>query len=388
METPKKSPEEAQEPVSGPGHLLCQARKAASLDQKDVARHLNLELRFVDALERDDYEHMPPATFVRGYLIAYAKLVKVDIDKVLDLFDMDTTRIDTLRTKSMTRRQASMGDPSMRGVTYALVIALGVFSLIWWQGEFGSSSDGGDASSAEDEIAASVSSPRPGRDEPEEPPVVEVPEDPAPSAEAAAGIPEPQETGMASAPVESATESAGTVPENVDAETDVSTPSASAPISESDRAELDAAVALSLNFDGLGAVSTEDASPVSDGASAESDPVSRSVATQSESLEPSQPLTRSGGLRVGSQGEDRLFLSVNADCWVSVADARDRRLVYRIVPGGSTVSVLGDAPFRVTFGNAEAVDVRFNGEVFDHRAFHRGNIARFSIPSASESLDQ
>ena len=386
METPKKSPEEAQEPVSGPGHLLCQARKAASLDQKDVARHLNLELRFVDALERDDYEHMPPATFVRGYLIAYAKLVKVDVDKVLDLFDMDTTRIDTLRTKSMTRRQASMGDPSMRGVTYALVIALGVFSLIWWQGEFGSS-DGGDASSAEDEVAVSVSSPRTGRDAPEEPPAVEVPQDPAPSAEVAAAIPEPRDTGMASAPVESAIESAGTVPENVDAETDVSTPSASAPISESDRAELDAAVALSLNFDGLGAVSTEDAL-ASGEASTGSDPVSGNDATQSESLERAQPLTRSGGLRVGSQGEDRLFLSVNADCWVSVADARDRRLVYRIVRGGSTVSVLGDAPFRVTIGNAEAVDVRFNGEVFDHRAFHRGNIARFSIPVDSESSDQ
>ena len=144
---------------------------------------------------------------------------------------------------------------------------------------------------------------------------------------------------------------------------------------------MDAAVALSLQFDGL-AVSEGDASAAG-GASAGSGAVTEGGTAEARP----ESLPRSGSLRVGSQGDDRLFLTVNADCWVSVADARDRRLVYRIVRGGGSVSVRGDAPFRVTFGNAQAVDVRFNGEVFDHSAFHRGNIARFSIPPASESPD-
>ncbi|QDX81180.1 hypothetical protein B9N43_07960 [Denitratisoma sp. DHT3] len=77
-------PPTAQEP---PGAQLRQAREAAGLALGDVAQILKFSSRQIDALERDDYQVLPGATFVRGFVRAYAKLLKLDAAALLSLLD-------------------------------------------------------------------------------------------------------------------------------------------------------------------------------------------------------------------------------------------------------------------------------------------------------------
>lgn len=70
-----------------PGKLLVWARERAGLTQEQVSKELYMTLTKVRALESDDYRHMGSDTFTRGYLRAYANLVKLDVVQVLAAYD-------------------------------------------------------------------------------------------------------------------------------------------------------------------------------------------------------------------------------------------------------------------------------------------------------------
>jgi len=65
------------------GALLGAAREASGLSIDAVAQQLKLAPRQVRALEEGDYTHLPGRTFVRGFVRNYARLVRLDPDKVL-----------------------------------------------------------------------------------------------------------------------------------------------------------------------------------------------------------------------------------------------------------------------------------------------------------------
>jgi cytoskeleton protein RodZ len=70
-------------PAVTAGALLGAAREASGLSIDAVAQQLKLAPRQVRALEEDDFTHLPGRTFVRGFVRSYARLVRLDPDKVL-----------------------------------------------------------------------------------------------------------------------------------------------------------------------------------------------------------------------------------------------------------------------------------------------------------------
>lgn len=60
------------------GEQLRAARKARLLEVVDVAQTLKLGPRQVEALENGDWQGLPGATFVRGFVRNYARLVQID----------------------------------------------------------------------------------------------------------------------------------------------------------------------------------------------------------------------------------------------------------------------------------------------------------------------
>ncbi len=79
-------------------------------------------------------------------------------------------------------------------------------------------------------------------------------------------------------------------------------------------------------------------------------------------------------------GEIRLTLRFTGDCWTEVSDASGRRLFFDLGRDGRSVSVSGQAPLSVLFGNADNVSVRVNGTAYTiSPADRRGETARLTI---------
>lgn len=63
-------------------------------------------------------------------------------------------------------------------------------------------------------------------------------------------------------------------------------------------------------------------------------------------------------------GEDLLTVVFIQDCWVQVTDATGKVLFAQLQRTGDNLQLFGQAPFRVMLGNARAVEIMLNGEVF------------------------
>lgn len=66
-----------------PGRMLQEARTRLGLSVAEVSERLKLAPRQVVAIEKCDFESLPEATYVRGYLRSYAQLAGVPADAVL-----------------------------------------------------------------------------------------------------------------------------------------------------------------------------------------------------------------------------------------------------------------------------------------------------------------
>lgn len=72
---------------SGIGARLKAAREAAGLGLGEVADRLKLSLRQLDAIERDDFDALPGATFVRGFVRNYARFLEVDPEPLMQALE-------------------------------------------------------------------------------------------------------------------------------------------------------------------------------------------------------------------------------------------------------------------------------------------------------------
>jgi cytoskeleton protein RodZ len=68
---------------AGPGRMLAQLRSERKLSVTDVAQRLKYGARQIEALEAEDFDKLPGATFVRGMIRGYAKLLAVDPEPLL-----------------------------------------------------------------------------------------------------------------------------------------------------------------------------------------------------------------------------------------------------------------------------------------------------------------
>ncbi len=70
-----------------PGQRLLEARQRAGLSQEQVAQELKIQLKKIQALEEDNYHQMFSEVFARGYLRSCAKLLHLDGEELVRLYD-------------------------------------------------------------------------------------------------------------------------------------------------------------------------------------------------------------------------------------------------------------------------------------------------------------
>lgn len=67
----------------GPGAMLRMAREARGTTIAEVAAALKLSPRQIEAIESEDFSRLAGATFIRGFIRNYAKLLRIDAGPVL-----------------------------------------------------------------------------------------------------------------------------------------------------------------------------------------------------------------------------------------------------------------------------------------------------------------
>lgn len=328
--------DELQEPVllPSPGRLLHEARVAKKLGVEKVADVLRLSPRVIQALEADDTGNLPAAAFVRGYLRAYAKMLGVSAEQVVDAYNQ-LNGIDQpdIKLKKSIKTQASSRDPRMRVATYLIVGVLSLLLAFWWYAERDLS---GQSARFDTGLTPLPAGSQPAGD------TVGSTEDASALAPEDAAVTDTlaQEAEPIPAQTETSADQAATAPAVVPGAT------RTAPVQEQK-------VAVPA------AMETANARP--------GDAREGAVANTAETA--------------AVQG-DHLQLQVNGDSWIEVHDADGKRLVYDLVRGGKTVDIYGRMPFKVSLGNSVGVIVRLNGERFDHSAYNHGNLARFELGGA------
>ncbi len=65
------------------GTALREARARLGLSVGEVSHHIKFAPRQVEALEADDFEHLPETTFLRGFVRSYARLLQLDVEPLL-----------------------------------------------------------------------------------------------------------------------------------------------------------------------------------------------------------------------------------------------------------------------------------------------------------------
>ncbi len=69
--------------AASPGRALAAARVELKLSVADVSQQIKYSVKQIAAIEADDHAKLPGATFVRGMIRSYAKLVQIDPEPLL-----------------------------------------------------------------------------------------------------------------------------------------------------------------------------------------------------------------------------------------------------------------------------------------------------------------
>jgi len=112
------------------GLRLAHAREARKLTIERVADSLHLDVRIVEALERDDRDVLPSPIFVKGYLRGYAALVGLPADELVSEYTALAGEPPPLTVVSIKQKVPFFQLPSTRMLRKIILLLLAAI-LVW-----------------------------------------------------------------------------------------------------------------------------------------------------------------------------------------------------------------------------------------------------------------
>lgn len=343
------SPSNGLPPADLPGQKLADARRQQGLSVEQVAAETKLSVRYVQALEANDYAALPGTTFVRGYIRRYADMLGIASDVLVAAFDRQAggavsplgstvlagSASEAVRAGSRQlpkqmflsqARQFSVARLMSWGAILLLLTLL--FGALFWQA---------------DEPEAVVV-------DPEEPIVLDLPSD-----ELSASLPEPLT--LEPTPV-------------------VTDPAAATPVAPQTGPD-----GLPLPAPAPGAVPAPATTPATAPATA---PAPAPATVPASGVTPSAPASALPAPSAAAPATvapsiDNLSFNFSGRSWISVRDATGQELVYGLKNPGQTVSVSGQPPFTINIGNVHVTSMARNGKAVNLKPYTRGDIASFRL---------
>ncbi len=326
-----------------PGSLLSQARDAKGFTAADIAQKLRLKVGIIEALERDEVLSTISLTFTKGYVRSYAKLLGLNENHIIQLFN-ELHISDDLTPKKMQSfsRKVSRehNDSRWMIVTYSIIALVILLSILWWvqhQSEpfFAAKSN---VPEAEQSVSDSLQTP-----------VFDAIEDDSFTLNAV-------EIDSELTDLTNATE----------AEVDIETGSDLAPYEQAEFAD-ETTTAIPDFIPNTNPENINQVLTVLENNDPDVESELRLFADDNESIQDSNELVE-------------LIFSFSGDCWIKITDATGNDIAYGVKKAGRVMPVIGQAPFSVILGAPRSVNVQYDGEPIDISFLPSDRTGRFVLP--------
>ncbi len=134
MNTTETMDEIHEDSQENPGIQLVRAREKKGYSQEYVAGKLHLRVRVIELLETDNYQQMPEPVFIKGYLRAYAKLLGITADPLLETFNkLYSSEKKFEKALWQSKRESNIGERAIRWLTGLIALAVIITAGMWWQ---------------------------------------------------------------------------------------------------------------------------------------------------------------------------------------------------------------------------------------------------------------
>jgi len=308
--------------VSGPGVRLTTAREARHMGVEQVAAQLRLDGNVIRALEADDYAALPSATFVKGYLRSYGRMLGLDVEVLVAEYQA-VAGAEEVQLR-VPEKPAADGS-SINKWFWLTVVVVAVLLLAWYWSKPGEQPVSTDTLTSSNALIS------------------------APEALAEA-LPAGEPLLASKVVAEEQDDTVGNDPVIEQLLLGLQDPVP---------AQADAAPE---------AVTTDSGQDV-EPAPVPADDASSSPAPKSVS-------------EVAAADLITITLIGQQDSWVSIKDAREKRVFRDLLKPGERREISGAAPLLVHLGFAPGVKVIFAGQEYNHSRWHKSNsTARFTLPS-------
>jgi cytoskeleton protein RodZ len=393
MET-GKLPEAAQA-ILGPGAQLAIQRQAKGYTVEQVANQLNLAPRQIQALEVDNYAALPGVVIARGFIRAYAKLLKIDPEPLVTLMQGDVAPMESIQLKralsgsfSESRLPPTVSSGLLSkwviGAALLVLIAIGLFTAHWYglipviPETTAESNEKGTvplststSTTSADNSASGISSSS------DMSPASKVTKD-----EIAAPIASSTAPAMTTAPTTSAATAQATAPISAPVTPlALASAPATASIAPSKFGSTTVPITVPTNLPKTIAPTVPITAPASTPAIApKATSVPSAAQPQAATRQPdSHSMAPSVQDSSNAAGKNMLVMKLREDSWVEVRAIDNSILISRLMKAGSTEILPITKPISITVGNVAGIDMTLRGNPVDLKSAEKNNIARLNL---------
>ncbi len=108
-------------------------------------------------------------------------------------------------------------------------------------------------------------------------------------------------------------------------------------------------------------------------------PVASAGTSAGATTAPAQSQSAAVAVSAAAPATGRIVLHFDAESWVEIRDGSGKVLLSQLNPAGSDKVVQGAPPFSVVVGNAQQVQLTYDGQAFDLAPHIRVEVARFTL---------
>ena len=352
------------------GAALRRARQAASIEIEAIAAELRIPKNYLHALETEEYNILPGATYGFGYISSYCKFIGIDPQPFLDTYKMRTSRMGD---KPQYHFPDEVLEPRMSGsMTAMLVVLILLVGYVSWQAL--ERYDLNPLTRSQEQVASAPASEN-SADKAVSIVATSVEEDTTSQdtnvlleqADAPADTPADNEVTTQEAVTETAEASSEASNEDQPAS---NTPALSTNEATKSVADLDEAQNIADTADTIATADVIDEA---------ADDVAANNASEADAV------TGSGEARATLRSpEEEIVISANAASWVEVVNASGDIIMSKLFKAGETYIAPASEKLYLTTGNAGGLSLLIPG-MDEFRAGEVGEIIR-DLPLSRESL--